>query len=444
MPFVLKFMKIHFVGIGGIGVSALAKYYIEKGHQVTGSDLVSSEITQALKNMGADIRTSCHTAKNLPKGVELVIYSPAVSLGNPELLQAKKRKIKVKSYPKALGELTKQHFTIAVSGTHGKSTTTAMLGLLLIKAGLDPTVIIGTKMKEFGNSNCRTGKSQYLIIEADEHFASFLNYWPKIIVLTTVEADHLDYYKNLNNIIKTFRKYILHLPEDGFLVANKNDKNTIKILNYYKRKVQKYSLKQSDAKKLRKILKIPGDHNILNALAALNAARILKIPDDVSLKALAGYKGAWRRFDERETKIGESTIKLINDYGHHPTEILATLKATREKYPKKKICCVFQPHQYQRTFYLLNDFIKSFRQISDKNLADKLIITDIYDVAGREDKTIKQKINSEKLVEKTKRNNISYLPKNKIMPWIKQNISEIEVLIVMGAGDIYNLNSLLR
>ena len=231
-----KKLRVHFIGIGGIGVSALAQYYLAKGHKVSGSDLVSSEIIGVLRKKGAKIfinsklksQKSKIQAKiqNFIKKSNLVIYSPAVPKNHPELIKAKQLKIKSLSYPQALGELTKTHFTIAVSGTHGKSTTTAMVGLLLVKAGLDPTVIVGTKIKEFGNSNCRVGKSQYLVIEADEHFASFLNYWPRIIVLTTIEKDHLDYYKNLNNILRTFKRYIAHLPKNGWLVVNKDDKNT--------------------------------------------------------------------------------------------------------------------------------------------------------------------------------------------------------------------------
>ena len=229
-------MNIHFIGIGGIGVSALAKYYLEKGHKVSGSDLVSSEIIESLKKRGVKIHIGPHLTRNVLVKIDLVVYSPAVQTNNPELKQARKLGIKCLSYPEALGELTKKHFTIAISGTHGKSTTTCMIGLLLTKAGLDPTVIVGTKIKEFaphqkngGGSNCRVGKSQYLVIEADEHFASFLNYWPKIIVLTNIEADHLDYYKNLGNILKTFKKYIGHLPENGVLVVNKDDKNISKV-----------------------------------------------------------------------------------------------------------------------------------------------------------------------------------------------------------------------
>jgi len=433
-------MRIHFIGIGGIGVSALARYFLKKGHRVTGSDLASSEITDALKKLGAKIFIGPHNPRNIKKGIGLVIYSPAVKTNNPEFKKAKKLqaldyKLQVKSYPEALGELTKNHFTIAVSGTHGKSTTTSMLGLLLVKAGLDPTVIVGTKVREFGDSNCRMGKSQYLVIEADEHKASFLNYWPKIIVLNNIEADHLDYYKNLGNILKTFKKYLTHLEKDGILVANKDDKNVYQLAKNRGGKTIFYSLRQKEAKILKKIMRIPGEHNVSNALAVLAVTRILKTPDKISFKALSSYKGSWRRFDV--TKIlHPKPYTLINDYGHHPTEIKVTLKACREKYPNKKIWCVFQPHQYQRTYYLFKDFVKVFK----KAPIDEIIITDIYDVAGRETPEIKNKVSAEKLVKAINRKNVIYLQKEKIIDFLKENLNRGEVLIIMGAGDIYNLN----
>ncbi len=207
-------LKIHFIGIGGIGVSALTQYYLKKGYQVSGSDLVSSETTDFLKKQGAKILIGLHSSKNVSRDIDLAIYSPAVQKTNPELKEAQKLGIKRLSYPQALGELTKKYFTIAVSGTHGKSTTTAMIAEILTGVGFDPSVVIGTKLKKFGGSNFRMGKSKYLVIEADEHFGSFLNYSPKIIVLTNIEADHLDYYKNLGNLLRAFKKYILHLPEN--------------------------------------------------------------------------------------------------------------------------------------------------------------------------------------------------------------------------------------
>jgi UDP-N-acetylmuramate--alanine ligase len=432
-------MHIHFIGIGGIGVSALARYYLEMGHKVSGSDLVSSEITDSLKKLGAKIFIGKHKTKNLPKDVNLIVYSPAVQENNPELKKARKLKIKCQSYPQALGKLTKKYFTVAVCGSHGKSTVVAMIGVLLKKAGFNPTVIVGTKVKEFGDSNCRVGNSEYLVIEADEHFASFLNYWPKIIVLTNIEADHLDYYKNLKNILKNFKKFVSHLPENGVLIANKDDKNISNLKSQISKlnlKSKNYSLKQTEAKKIREIVKIPGEFNVSNALAALTVARVLKIPDRISFKALSEYRGSWRRFDI--TKIlYPKPYTLISDYAHHPTQIRVTLEAAREKFPRKKIWCIFQPHQYQRTYYLWNDFVKVLSEVP----VDKLIITDIYDVAGREKKEIKQKVNSEKLIWAIKKPGAIYLPKKKIVNYLKRNLQGGEVVIVMGAGDIYQINS---
>ena len=452
-------MKIHFIGIGGIGVSALAQYYLAKGEQVSGSDLASSEITKLLKRKGIKIIIGQY-AKNITKNHDLIIYSPAVKEDNPELKEAKNLGIKCLSYPEALGELTKKYSTIAITGTHGKSTTTAMAALVLIKAGFDPTVIVGTKLKEFGNSNFRMGKSKYLIIEACEHEESFLNYWPKIIVITNIEKEHLDYYKNLKNILKAFDEFISHLPKNGVLVINKDDKNIAQILTS---QVKKYtgqtcvfSLNQKKEKeKLRKILKIPGEYNIYNALAALTIARALKIADKVSYQALSEFKGTWRRFELTHAELHRTKrgitqkITIISDYAHHPTEVKATLKACREKFSKQKIWCVFQPHQYQRTYYLFDDFVKVFKEALNKGWIDRLIITDIYDVAGREDKAIKSKVDSEKLVKKINKNlkkypygeKVKYVSSiKKAENYLKQNLKNKEILIIMGAGDIYKLS----
>ncbi|XOB40861.1 MAG: UDP-N-acetylmuramate--L-alanine ligase [Candidatus Nealsonbacteria bacterium] len=423
-------MNIHFIGIGGIGVSALAKYYLEKGHNITGSDLVRTEITDWFEKKGVKVLIGKNRAENVANNIDLVVYSPAVEEDNPELKFAKDSGVKTQSYPQALGDLTKKHFTIAITGTHGKSTTTSMTGLLLMKAGLDPTVIVGTKLKEFEDSSCRVGKSKYLVIEACEHFESFLNYYPNIIVLTTIEAEHLDYYKNLDGVLKGFKKFVNNLEDNGVIIANRDDENTKKIIE----NATWYSLKDKEAVRIKEILQVPGDFNISNALAALNVARALKIPDEVSFKVLSEYKGSWRRFEISEIALNGKQITLIDDYGHHPTEIKVTLKAARERFPKKQIWCVFQPHQYQRTYYLLDDFIDVFKQAP----VDKLIITDIYDVAGREEKEIREKINSEKLVNSVNKNSIVYIQKEKIIDFLNQNLNGGEIVIIMGAGDIYD------
>lgn len=441
-------MRIHFIGIGGIGVSALARYYLLKGHKITGSDLESSEITDALKKLGVKIYIGKHKAKNVSGNVDLVVYSPAVRLDNPEVKEAKKKKIRVKSYPKALGKLTKEHFTIAVAGSHGKSTVAAMIGLLLRKAKFDPTVIIGTKLKEFGDSNCRVGKSKYLVIEADEHFGSFLNYHPEIIVLVTLGADHLDYYKNLSNLFKAFKKFIDNLKKEGALVANIDDKNIKKIIPSRYRNVKWYSQRARESAKLRKILKVPGEFNVSNALAALMTARVLEIPDKISFKSLSEYKHSWRRFQIRKITVNRKQVTLIDDYGHHPAQVQATLGAAREKYPKKEIWCVYQPHQYQRTHYLFDEFVRAFKKavqpVHGKPPVEKLIITDIYSVVGRETKSIKKKVDSKKLVEAVNEESVTYMPKVKILNFLKKNIKGGEVIIIMGAGDIYNLSLRLK
>ena len=429
-------MKIHFIGIGGIGVSALAQYHLQKKEHVSGSDLASSEIVKILEKKGAKIFIGSHKAKNVSLDTDLVIYSPAVQENNPEFKQAKKLKLTLLSYPEALGKLAENHFTIAVAGTHGKSTTTSMLALILIKAGLDPTVIVGTKLKEFKNSNFRMGRSKYLLIEACEHEESFLNYYPQMIVLTNIEADHLDHYKNLRNVLKAFKTFISHLPSNGILIGNGDDANIKRIAKNFKT----YSLKQATAKKIKKILPVPGEHNIYNALAALTTANALKVSEKDSLAALSKYKGCWRRFEIFALK----DHIMISDYAHHPTEVRATLSAAREKFPNKEICCVFQPHQYQRTFYLADDFIKSFSNALNKDQVNELIITDIYDVAGREGKGMREKISSEKIVAGIKKKNKS---KNTVLhiPTIEKTKKYLtkqkkEVIIIMGAGDIYDLS----
>ncbi|TSC55675.1 MAG: hypothetical protein Greene071421_83 [Parcubacteria group bacterium Greene0714_21] len=445
-------MKIHFIGIGGIGVSALAKYYLAKGQEISGCDLVASEITDQLRKMGARVRIGTPDPSCVSPDTDMVIHSPAVPKDNLEIRNLK-LEIPVLSYPQALGDLTRKHFTITVSGCHGKSTTTAMIGLLLEKAGLDPTVIVGTKIKEFGDSNCKVGKSKYLVIEADEHFSSFLNYSPTIAVVTNIERDHLDFYKNLGNIKKAFKKYISFLPKEGMLVINKDDKHAKTIVpKNRKYGVVWYSTKQAEAKKLALTMQLPGTHNVSNAMAALAVARLLKIPDSVSFSSLSSYKGSWRRFEIFDLKIRNCKLKIVSDYGHHPTEVKVTVEAAREKWPfdpaqgKPEIWLVYQPHQYQRTHYLWKDFVR----VLSKLPIQKLILTDIYDVAGREDKAIKTKVSSEKLVKEILNTKYQipdtlYIPTLlKVESYLKKNLRGGEVVMVMGAGDIYNLTLRLR
>jgi len=457
-------MKIHFIGIGGIGMSALARYFLARGDEVSGSDTSGSEITEELEKLGVKIFVG-HKAENIAHQ-DLVIFSAAVQEDNPELIEARKQGIKCQKYAQALGEITKEKFTIAVSGMHGKSTTTAMIGFMMEKAGLDPTVIVGTKVNEWGNSNFRAGQSQYLVIEADEYDRSFLNYWPKILVLLNIEEEHLDTYTGgLPDIMKTFGEYISHLSADGVLVANEEDENINKIFNFQfsifndgskpKFQIEKYNSKNERGLKL----KIPGRHNIGNANAALAVAKILGISDSIADKALDEFNGTWRRMEYKGKFNG---AKIYDDYGHHPTEIKATLKGALEllnihdvprreigdkffsdlylKSRKRRLWCVFQPHQYHRTYDLFDQFVGAFAD------ADKTIILPIYSVVGRESEEIKKRVSSEKLVEAISKSGKDILfmkDFNKTAEHLKKNLKPGDVCIIMGAGDIYKLTGQL-
>ena len=436
-------MKVHFIGIGGIGVSALAQYYLAKEWQVSGSDLSSTEITEMLENKGAEIFIGLHNKENISQDLDLVIHSPAVEKDNPEMKQAELSGLKILSYPEALGALSKNYFTIAVSGAHGKSTTASMISLILLKAGIDPTAILGTKLKEFGNSNFRLGSSDILVIEADEYKGSFLNYYPNIIVLTNIEEEHLDYYGKLENILEAFRDYVLHLPVDGVLIYNKDDKNIAK-LEFENESFKKVSFSKNDKEieEIRKLLQVPGLHNAVNALAAFRAARALGIKEKEISSAISEYQGAWRRFEIKNISLNGKDIILVSDYAHHPTEITATLKATREKWENKKIWAIFQPHQEQRTYFLFDKIVESFSNSS----VDKIILTPIYDVAGRENKNIKGRVSSEKLCQAIteKGKSALYLEDfDKARKFLADNLEQDDILLIMGAGDIYDLDKML-
>jgi UDP-N-acetylmuramate--alanine ligase len=420
-------MKIYFIGIGGIGVSALAQYYLKKGNEVFGSDAYASEITKMVEDLGAKIVIGPQNKENIKENYDLLVYSPAVKEDNPELVAAKEKGIKCLSYPEALGELTKEYFTIAITGTHGKSTTTSMIALMLIKAGMDPTVVVGTKLKEFNNSNFKMGNSKYLVIEACEHEASFLNYWPQIVVVTNMEEDHLDYYKTFENIKKAFNEFTGHLPETGLLVKKSDVELTTKA------DVIDFDINQPEAKKLESIMKIPGSHNILNALSAMEVGKAMQIPENVIFAALGEFYGSWRRFDV--TELSENLI-LIDDYAHHPTEIEATLRAARQKYLDKQIYCFFQPHQYQRTQFLWNEFISAFKKSISEKWIDKLYIVDVYDVVGREGGDIAKNYNSKILTEQVGNDAVYIKEKENITKYFPQDA----VVIIMGAGNIYNVS----
>jgi UDP-N-acetylmuramate--alanine ligase len=441
-------MKIHFIGIGGIGISALAKYYLYRGHQISGSDLnfprdvfSSSELKKIKIYLN-------HRQKNINKSIDLVIYSLAIEKNNPELLRAKELKIPTLSYPQALGKLTQDYFTIAIAGMHGKSTTTAMVAQILIASRKDPTVIIGSKVKNFGpyqeSSNFRYGQNHYLVIEADEYKAGFLNHHPNILVITNIEPEHLDYYRHLENIYQAFAKLIFNLKGDQkYLIVNKDDQGGQFLINNLNKQIKKqginlifYSLQEPLVKEIK--LKVPGRHNLSNALASLKVAEILNINKQQALKALKKFSGIWRRFEYKGQLNG---AKIFDDYGHHPTEIRSTLQAAREILPSSgRLFIIHQPHQYYRVYTLFDEFVQAF------DLADVVGLLDIYTVAGRESQKIMKKVNSLMLVNEIKKHkkNVFYLDSfETALNFLKDNLKKGDICLIMGAGNIYQLTEKL-
>ena len=425
--------RIHFIGIGGIGVSALAKYYLAQGAEVSGSDLTHSEITADLAARGGRIILGAHSSFNIPQGTDRVIYTAATPKTNLELKEAKRRKIPTQTYAEAVGDLTRQFKTITISGSHGKSTTTAMIALVLEDGWCDPTVIIGTKMPEYDGSNFRSGRGGYLVLEADEWNKSFLHYSPEIAVVTNIDAEHLDTYKTVAGVEKTFAEYLGKVPAHGVIIANADNERTRRVAKKFGARVVWCSTDSADGALLKTILKVPGAHNVANALAAQAVGRTLGIPETAILNALSRFRGTWRRF---EFKGMLNDGFLFNDYGHHPREITATLQAARERFPLRRIWCVFQPHQYQRLKYLWEDFLGAF------DLADRVCLLPVYDVAGRETKTAKNSVNSEKLAwalaARGKR--VSHAASfDDAAVLLRAEVRKGDAVLLMGAGDIYHL-----
>ncbi len=400
-------MKVHFIGIGGIGVSAIARMMLAAGQTVTGSDQSESLVTEELAKLGATI-FGHHHADNVSADVDLVVYTIALAVDNPELIKAKSLDVPVLSYPEMLGRISADKYTIAVAGTHGKTTTTAMLAQIFIAAGLDPTVIVGSLFKD-SQSNFIAGKSKYLIVEACEYRRSFLNLNPKILVITNIDNDHLDYYKNLADIQSAFAELAAKVPADGRVITETEYRQVPLPIE----------------------LPMPGEHNQRNAQAAIAAAKAVGIDEGLARRALAKFSGTWRRFEYKgETKTG---AKVYDDYAHHPTEIAATLAGARAVFPDKKITIVFQPHLYSRTKLLFDDFTKSFSG------ADEVIILPIY--AARE--PADPSITSERLAKAI---GGRYLPSlAEAATYLTAHTGPTDLVVIMGAGDISRLaDSLLQ
>ena len=456
--------KIHFIGIGGIGLSAIARLMKERDKEVSGSDLSPSLMTEKLEKLGIKIYKG-QLEENISQDMDLIIYTTAISKDNPELKRAKELKIKTINYPESLGLVFNNEYGIAVCGTHGKSSVSAMAGLLLDDAELDPSIIVGSIIPKY-ESNLRVGKSKYFLAEACEYERSFLNLYPKIIILNNIELDHTDYYKNIADMKNAFKEFISHLPEDGMLIINGDDKivsnikcQVLSVVKFglnetnnvrgcdvrFESGIIKFKVSYNNKDLGEFILKMPGMFNVYNALGVIALGLTLKIPVDIIKNSLSGYSGIWRRF---EIKGKYKNALVISDYAHHPTAVKATTEAARQFYPNKRIFAVFQPHQHNRTKKLYKNFVKSFDD------ADVLILSEIFDVAGREENN-DQNVSSLDLTNDIKRRQYSLRRRHsRISPserifyaknlketrrLIDENIKPDDILLIMGAGDVYKI-----
>lgn len=384
--------RVHFIGIAGIGVSALAQWYHSEGWRVTGSDPHDSENLAALREKGIRIRIGTVRSSVDAQAADRVIHtvaSPQDRAEAAELRAAREAGKAVFTYPQALGEITRRYKTIAVAGAHGKSTTTAMIALMMIRAKLDPTVIVGTKLREFNGTNFRKGKSEYLVVEADEYRAAFLNYMPWIGVVLNVDREHLDFYKTYARIKSAFRSFIARIPAKGALVANFDHPDVKKLVRGTEVPLHGFSARTERAAEVKKTLPLSGAHMLSNAMAADVVGEVLGIPLVTRDEAHGAFRGVWRRF-EFKGHIGPA--RFFDDYGHHPAEIAATLDGAKESFPGSRLIAIFRPHHAERLTALFREFSRAFKDASE------IAVLDTYRVKGREGISRKKMRTSRELV----------------------------------------------
>ena len=449
-----KPLAIHFIGIGGISMSGLAEVLLEEGFTISGSDAKKSPLTEKLEKEGAQIFYG-QRASNITDSVQVVVYTAAIHPDNPEFARAKERNLPMLTRAELLGQIMRNYDTpIAVAGTHGKTTTTSMLSHILLKGDCDPTISVGGILPAIGG-NIRVGQSETFLTEACEYTNSFLSFFPKISIILNMDADHLDFFKDIDDIRHSFRKFAELLPADGTLIINADTPKYEEIIRELPCHVLTYGL-EHDADYTAKditydeyghatftavfrgealgkcVLRVPGIHNVSNALSAIAAGRLLSLSWEVIADGLESFTGTDRRF-QYKGQVGGVTI--IDDYAHHPTEIEATLHAAKN-YPHKKLWCVFQPHTYTRTKALLPEFARAL------SLADHVVLADIY--AARETDTLG--ISSADLAKKIAElgTPCEYFPTfDEIENFLLENCTQGDLLITMGAGDVVNIGEQL-
>ena len=448
------YKHIHLIGIGGVSMSGIAEILHACGFVVTGSDAVQSENTDRLIKNHIPVKIG-HDLESLEKA-NLVVYSAAIKKDDVELVRAKELNIPIIERGTFLGILTKSFKnTICVSGTHGKTTTTSMISLCFLQAGKDPSIQVGAYLKQL-DANYRVGKSDYFIIEACEYVESYLKLFPKVEVILNIDNDHLDYFESLENIVTSFSNYIKLIPDDGLLVINWDDDNCRKIAKYTNAKVLTYGIKNENANFVARnisfnsngfptfdvyynntfyktiTLSVPGIHNVMNALACIAVCYNYGLEREDIKDALLKYTGAHRRF---EFKGSFNDVNVYDDYGHHPTEIVATAEALKQK-KYNESWVIFQPHTYSRTKNLLDDFATALLNF------DNIIVTDIY--AARESNTYN--ISSKDLVDKITslgRKAIYIQDFNKIVKYVKENAKPGDIVLTLGAGTVTNIGPML-
>ncbi len=416
-----KIKQVHFIGIGGIGISAIARMFLAEGKAVSGSDQGSSPVTEELIKLGAKIAFG-HAAENVPVEAELVVYTIAVTSDNPELIKAQERELPTYSYPQILGLVSAAKYTIAVAGTHGKTTTTAMLAKIFIDVGLEPTVIVGSFLKD-QKSNFIAGNSDYFIVEACEYRRSFLNLNPQVLVITNIDNDHLDYYRDLADIQSAFVELSQKVPADGYLICDTSSPELAPVVAAASCQVLDYRAVTTDF-----ALKVPGAHNIKNAQAALVVAETQAIAFIAAAHALAGFSGTWRRFEYRGlTKTG---AQVYDDYGHHPTEVKATLAGVRGLVPGK-VFVAFQPHLFSRTKQLFKEFSESFTD------AGEVIVLPIYAARETPDPTV----SAEQLAAAIGATGQPARAMNfeSAIDYLASAAGPDDLILTMGAGDVFKI-----
>jgi len=427
-----KIKNVHFIGIGGIGISAIARMMIHDGKVVTGQDMQDGEVVQELRKVGTYI-TIGQSYENIPSDTDLIVYTIAIDTYDKDLAERIKSQINipVRSYPQMLDIVSSDKYTIAISGTHGKTTTTAMIAQILRDNKNDPTVIVGSLLVG-EKSNFIAGKSKYLVVEACEYRRSFLNINPQILVITNIDEDHLDYYKDIEDIKSAFHSMALRVPRDGFVVCNIHDANIADVVKDINAHVVDYSEFFNENLKL----KIPGIHNRKNAAAAIAVSSLLDISKDDAEKYVGNFPGTWRRFEFKGNT--PSGVMVYDDYAHHPKEITATLEGFQELYPKSegwKITVIFQPHLFSRTKLLLDDFAKSFTDCY------QVMLLPIYYAREVDDGTISSLILEHEINKYTDNaesfKSFEELEKNLMVRL--GTMGEKDIIVTMGAGEAFKI-----